>query len=185
MSTRERALALLLATLTDAENSLDRVAEQQQAAFDDIRYGYDTYGGYADRAAEHRQAAAWIEAIREEITACGLLDRLDADQEPTPDATGDDHARQAQQLLDDRGGVMIPAQRTPAHDDTDAALHAEVARRFAEQAVTAEAQSRFLLMLQTDAGNRSARFESGVARIIRQHADTARADGQMAKETAR
>lgn len=77
---------------------------------------------------------------------------------------------------------MIPAQRTGTHDD-DAELHAEVARRFAAQAEIGRGQARFLLTTQTAGCNEASRFEAGVARIIQQHADAARADAQTAKET--
>lgn len=82
MSTRDRALNLLLEKLTELESDLDVVAKQQQAAAGDaLRIGASYPHCYFDCAAEHRQAAEWLEAIREEITACGLLDRLDAEQD--------------------------------------------------------------------------------------------------------
>lgn len=82
MSTRDGALALLLEKLTELEYDLAAAAQQQQAAGDDaLRISISYPHSYFDCAAEHRQAASWIEAIREEITACGLLDRLDAEQD--------------------------------------------------------------------------------------------------------
>ena len=81
MSTRDGALALLLEKLAELEYDLAAVAKQQQAAGNDaLHIGASYPHSYFDCAAEHRQAAAWIEAIREEITACGLLDRLDAER---------------------------------------------------------------------------------------------------------
>lgn len=81
MSTRDGALALLLEKLTALEYDFGDVAKYQQAAADDaLRIALSYPHAYFDCAAEHRQAASWLEAIREEITACGLLDRLDAEQ---------------------------------------------------------------------------------------------------------
>lgn len=81
MSTRDGALALLLEKLAELEYDLAAVAKQQQAAGNDaLHIGASYPHSYFDCASEHRQAATWIEAIREEITACGLLDRLDAEQ---------------------------------------------------------------------------------------------------------
>lgn len=66
---------------------------------------------------------------------------------------------------------MIPAQRAGTHDDDNAALHAEVARIFTEQAEAARQQSRFLLTVQTAGTNREGAFRAAVADRLQQHAD--------------
>jgi hypothetical protein len=80
---------------------------------------------------------------------------------------------------------MIPAPRTGAHDDTDAALHAYVAESFRKQAQYAKGQSRFLLTLQTAAGNDDATFQARVAARLAHLADAEQQLADNAKETAR
>lgn len=80
---------------------------------------------------------------------------------------------------------MIPAPRTGAHDDTDAALHAYVAASFRQQADYAKGQSRLLLTIQTAAGNDASTFQARVAARLAHPADAEQQLADTAKETAR
>jgi len=80
---------------------------------------------------------------------------------------------------------MIPAPRSAPDDQTDAAVHAFVAESFRQQAQYAKDQSRFLLTIQTAAGNDDATFQARVAARLGHLADTEQQLADNAKETAR
>ena len=80
---------------------------------------------------------------------------------------------------------MIPAPRPPLDDTTvdDAALHAHIAASFRQQAQYAKGQSRFLLTIQTAAGNDAAIFQAAVAARLGHLADAEQQLADNAKES--